>query len=263
VLKGLPAVDYTALDLIVAPNNPRPGKPYGMSPVEQIMVTVSTAMRRAQSQLEYFREGNQPDAIYSLPESWTPDQIQRYQDFWDSLHSGNFAQRRRMKFMAGGEYTALKEPPLKNDFDEWLIRIICFAFSYPPSAFMALNNRSVVEQHDRTGEEEGLQSTKLWAADLFNGIIEGHLGEDDIEFAWIEEDEVDQEKQSKILRGYATDGILTLNQVREKLGEERDPNPAADQLMVKTAAGYIHVGATAEQPKSKGNENDDDDLVGN
>jgi hypothetical protein len=107
---------------------------------------------------------------------------------------------------------------------------------------MALNNRSVVEQHDKTGEEEGLQSTKLWASDLFNEIIEHHLDEDDLEFAFVEEDEVDQVKQKEILTGYAEDGILTINQVREKLGEQPDPNPAADQLMVKTANGYVPIG---------------------
>jgi hypothetical protein len=259
-LKGLPAVNYTALDLIVAPNNTRPGKPYGYSPVEQVMTTVATAMRRATSQLEYFREGNQPDAIYSLPATWTPDQIARYQDYWDALHSGNLGQRRKLKFMADGDYTALKEPPLKNEFDEWIVRIICFAFSYPPSAFMSLNNRSVVEQHDKSGEEEGLQGTKQWAADLFNDVIENHLGDDDIEFAWVEEDEIDQEKQSKILRGYAADGILTINEVRERLGEEPLTDPNANIPMVKTATGYVPIGATAEQPIKE--KEDEDDIVG-
>jgi len=25
--------------------------------------------------------------------------------------------------------------PLKDDFDEWLARVVCFAFSVPPTAF--------------------------------------------------------------------------------------------------------------------------------
>ena len=163
VLKGLPAVDYTTWDLIQRPMNPRPGKPYGMSPVEQIMTTVSIAMRRAMSQLQYFSEGNQPDAVYGLPESWSPDQTMRFQDYWDSLYSGNLANRRKMKFIpsgTGSRYTALKEPPLKNEFDEWLTRICCFAFSYPPSAFVSLSNRSIAELHERQAEEEGLRTSQ-------------------------------------------------------------------------------------------------------
>ncbi|SHG91083.1 phage portal protein [Bradyrhizobium erythrophlei] len=244
VLKGLPAVNYTTWDLIYRPLNLRPGKAYGLSPVEQVMMTVSIAMRRSVAQLEYFREGNQPDAVYGLPESWTPDQIQRFQDYWDGLYSGNLAMRRRMKFVAGeGKYTPTHEPPLKNEFDEWLVRIVCFAFSYPPQAFVALSNRSTAEQHEKTAEEEGLDPLKEWAGEMFNEIITRRFGDDDIEFAWTEEEEVDQEKQSTILRGYAEDGMLTINQVREKLGEQPDPNPAANQLMVKTATGYVPIDA--------------------
>lgn len=247
ILKGLPATNLTALDLLYRPANIRPGRAYGMSPCEQILTTVAIAMRRSLSQLEYFREGNMPEGIYSLPATWTPDQVQRFQDYWDSLYSGNLANRRHLKFTAGdGKYTPFKEPPLKNEFDEWLVRIVCFAFSYPPTAFVQLSNRSIAEQHEKTGEEEGLQSVKQWAADLFNEVIEHHLDEEELEFAWIEEDEVDQEKQSTILTRYAESGIITINQARERLGEEPDPSPNANRLMVKTATGYVPLDGSRE-----------------
>ena len=244
VLHGMPAVNLTTRDLIYKPMNPRTSGPYGKSPVEMIVTTVSTAMRRSLAQLEYFREGNQPDAVFALPADWSPDQTMRFQDYWDSLFSGNQAARRRMKFIPTGAangYQALKEPPLKNEFDEWLVRIVCFCLSYPPAAFVALSNRSIAESHEKQAEEEGVEPLKAWASEVFNEIIERRFGDDDLEHAWVEQEEVDQEKQSTILRGYAEDGILTINQVREKLGEQPDPNPAANQLMVKTATGYVPV----------------------
>ena len=245
ILKGLPATTLTALDVLYRPHNIRPGHAYGMSPCEQILSTVAIAMRRSLSQLEYFREGNQPEALYSVPETWTPDQIQRYQDYWDLMFAGNLANRRHLKFVAGGgksAYTPIKEPPLKSDFDEWLVRIVCFAFSYPPTAFVQLANRSIAEQHEKTGEEEGLQPIKQWASDLFNEIIHP-LDEDELEFAFVEEDEVDQEKQSTILTKYLEDGVLSVNEVRERLGEEPSTEPGADRLMVKTATGYVPLDA--------------------
>lgn len=251
ILKGLPAIDYTTNDLVYKMMNQRSHSLYGFSPVEQILTTINIAMRRNASQLEYFREGNQPEALFSMPESWTPDQIGRYQDYWDSMFVGNLGNRRRMKFVAGGgksAYVPIKEPPLKNEFDEWLARIVCLAFSYPASALMSMNNRSVVEQHDETGQEEGVQNTKLFVADTINGVIEDEF-DDAVEFAWIEEDEVDQSKQAEILNSYASNGVLTLNQVRERLGEEPDPNPAANQLMVKTASGYVPIGSAAQIAK--------------
>jgi hypothetical protein len=248
ILHGLPAIDLTTHDLIYRPMNLRSHSLYGFSAIEMILTTINTATRRATSALDYYREGNQPEALFSLPETWTPDSIQRFQDYFDSMYSGNLANRRKMKFIAGGgksSYVPIKEPALKNEFDEYLIRIACVAFSYSPAAFTALNNRSTSEQHDRSTEEEGLQGTKLFVSDLINDVIANEFDES-VEFAWIEEDEVDQAKQSEILMRYAEGGALTLNQVRERLGEEPDPDPAANRLMVKTATGYVPIGAVSK-----------------
>jgi hypothetical protein len=249
ILKGLPALNYTTWDLVYRPLNLRTNHVYGRSPVEMIVTTVNIAMRRSLAQLEYFREGNQPDAVFGLPETWTPDKVQQFQDYWDSLYSGNLAMRRRMKFVAGdGKYTPTHEPPLKNEFDEWLTRIVCFAFSYPPSAFVSLSNRSIAESHEKQAEEEGTEPLKLWFADMANDIIEREFS-DEVEFAWLEEETVDQKIQSEVISTYVQSGIFTINQAREKLGEEPDPNPAANTLMAMTKTGFVPIGDVAKPTK--------------
>ncbi|UPT97261.1 phage portal protein [Bradyrhizobium barranii subsp. apii] len=248
ILHGLPAASLTRLDLLYLPMNLRPGHVYGYSQCEQLVQTVSTAMRRATHQLEYYREGNQPESLYGLPPTWTPDQVQKFQDYWDNLFVGNLGARRRMKFMpGGGDYKQIREPPLKTDFDEWLVRIVCFAFSYPPSAFVTLSNRSIAEQHERQSEEEGIEPIKNWTKDLLDGVIADEFLSDDLEFAWVEEDEIDQEKQSTILSRYCEVGAMSLNEVREKLGFDPDPSPAANSLMVKTATGYVPIDNTNKE----------------
>ncbi len=250
ILKGLPAVNYTTWDLYYRPLNKRPNRIYGFSPVEQVISTVNIAIRRAYHQLEYYREGNTPEGFYSLPEDWTPDQIQKFQDYWDNLMSGQLGQRRRIRFMAGkGTFTPVREPPLKNDFDEWLIRIVCLAFSYPPNALVALSNRSIADQHEKQAEEEGIEPLKQWAEETFNEIIANDLGSDDLEFAWVEENEIDQAKQAEILTTYASKGALTINQMRERMGEEPDSNKAANMLMVLTPAGYVPIDALLTENK--------------
>lgn len=242
-LHGLPASNLSDWDVFISPRNLRSNKVYGFSPVQQIITTISTAMRRAMSQLEYFREGNQVDAFYSLPESWSPDKIQQFQDYFDSMMSGDLANRRKMKFMpGGGDYTATKEPPLKNAFDEYLARVCCFALGYPPGALVALSNKSIAEQHERSSEEEGEGPVKNWFCDLANAILEREF-DPDLEFVFTEEDDVDQEKQKDILTGYQESGNLTINQVRAKLGEEPDSNPAANMLMVMTPTGLVPIDA--------------------
>jgi Phage portal protein len=256
ILKGLPAVNLTTWDLISKPLNLSTHGVFGRSPVEQIMMTVNIAMRRSLAQLEYFREGNQPQAFFGLPETWGADKVQQFQDYFDSLYSGNLANRRKLKFIPAGtnsKYTPIHEPPLKSEFDEWLVRIVCFAFSYPPSAFVSLSNRSIAEQHEKTAEEEGVEPLKEWACEVINDIIarEFYSGGDEIEFAFIEEQEIDPVKQKDVLVGYAESGVLTLNQVREKIGEEPDPDPRANTLMVRCATGYTPIGGQASADEAR------------
>lgn len=248
VLKGLPALNYSTFELYYRPANMRPNRVYGYSPVEQVMATVNTAMRRQYSQLEYYREGNMPEGIVSLPEAWSPDQVQRFQDYWDNLLSGNLGARRHIKFVpgvSGQKWTPMKEPPLKNEFDEWLARVIALAFSYPPNSLVSLSNRSIADQHAKQAEEEGLAPIKEWASEIHNEIITNEFGWDDLEYVYEEEDEVDQEKQEQIITGYVTNGVLTINEAREMLGREPQDNEMADQLIIKTNVGFVPVEANS------------------
>jgi phage portal protein BeeE len=75
VIKGVAWANLTDDELIYAPRNPRPNHNYGFSPVEQIIVTINTAVRRQAAQLAYFTEGNTPAGPLNGPEGWNPDQI--------------------------------------------------------------------------------------------------------------------------------------------------------------------------------------------
>jgi hypothetical protein len=148
ILKGYPAIDYSMRDLIYRPRNLRVNRVYGMSPVEQVVTTVNIALRRQLYLLDYFSEGNIPDSLIGVPESWTPDQIASYQKYWDAYFDGDLSRRRRAKFVPGGvakTFIQTKEPELKGPFDEWLARIVCFAFSISPRALTQTVNRATAE----------------------------------------------------------------------------------------------------------------------
>jgi phage portal protein BeeE len=81
VLKGYPAVDCAARDIIYAPRNLRTGRVYGYSPVEQIVMTANIALKRQIFTLSHFTEGNIPESLIGVPENWTPDQIKNFQDY--------------------------------------------------------------------------------------------------------------------------------------------------------------------------------------
>ena len=134
----MPAADFSADELLYLPRNVRAHRLYGMSPVEQIALTVNIALRRDAATLDYYRTGSAPDAFATLPKEWTVDQIRQFQDYFDALMSRQSRARRRMlKFMpADFRLIETRQPPLKDQYDEWLARVICYAFSVPASAFV-------------------------------------------------------------------------------------------------------------------------------
>ncbi len=240
VLKGYPAVDYAARDLIYAPRNLRPGRVYGFSPVEQIVMTANIALKRQIFTLTHFTEGNIPESLIGVPESWTPDQIKNFQDYWDAYFTGDLAARRRAKFVPGGvakTFIQTKEPELKNLFDEWLARVVCYAFSVSPQAFVNQLNRATGETQKELAEEEGLWPILKWVKRLIDRVLIEDFDEEDVEFVWGEDAQVDVSQQAQILTSYVAAGILTRNEARAQLGQAPVDNAGADALLVTTGSG--------------------------
>ncbi|UHC14353.1 phage portal protein [Methylobacterium currus] len=252
ILKGLPAVTYTANDLLYRPRNRRVNRVYGYSPVEQVMTTVNIALRRQVGTLEYYTSGNVPDSLIGVPDTWTPDQIAAFQNHWDSLFEGNQARRRKAKFVPGGvakTFIQTREPELKGEFDEWLARVVCFAFSTSPQALIRQMNRASADTQKEIAEEEGLAPLLDWVKGLIDDVLVDDLCAPELEFAWAEDSQIDEAKQAEILRGKASAGLMTLNEVRAKDGLDPDPSPAANQLMVLTGSGYVPIDANTLEGK--------------
>ena len=221
ILKGVPAVDYTAEELIYAPRNQRVHKAYGFSPVEQVQMSVNIALRRQIYQLQYYTEGNIPEALIGVPDTWNPDQIRQFQAYWDSLNSGDTAERRHAKFVPGGvakTFIPTREPVMKDVFDEWLARIICYAFSVPPSAFTSQVNRATAETVQETSLAEGLAPLQNWVKQLVDRVIATEFQAPDLEFAWDQDKAVDPSEVAHIAASYVAAGIKSVNEVRAELG---------------------------------------------
>jgi portal protein len=255
VFKGLPAVNYSARDIIYRPRNVRAHRVYGYSPVQQVLMTVNIALRRQLWQLDYFTEGSIPDALIGVPQGWTPDQIKQFQDYWDTEFTGDLARRRRAKFVPGdtaAKVVQTKEPQHKDDFDEWLARIICFAFSVPPQWATKVMNRATADNQSAQSEEEGLEPTKEWVKDLIDEIIAEEFSSPDLELIWLDED-TDAAQAETALEARVKLGAVTLNEMRDALGLDPFVTPAADRPMVLTATGYVPIEANAGREGTNAN----------
>jgi hypothetical protein len=219
ILHGVPAADFSSDELLYLPRNPRAHRLYGMSPVEQIALTVNIALRRDAATLDYYRAGSTPDAFATLPKDWTVDQIRQFQDYFDALMSGNSARRRMIKFMPS-EFRLIeaRQPPLKDQYDEWLARVICYAFSVPASAFVSQVNRATSETLRLQATQEGLVPLKAWIKGALDQVIQVHLAAPDLEFVWVGDDAVDPPQQAQTLNILVGAGIKTIAEARAELG---------------------------------------------
>jgi hypothetical protein len=250
VFKGLPAVNYSARDVIYRPRNVRAHRVYGYSPVQQVLMTINIALRRQLWQLDYYSEGSIPDALIGVPAGWTPDQIRQFQDYWDTEFAGDLARRRRAKFVPGDSAVKVqqtKEPEQKNDFDEWLARIICYAFSVPPQWATKVMNRATADNQSEQAEDEGLEPTKEWVKDLIDEIIAEEFASPDLELVWLDEDQGDPKGLEAVLEGRVKLGAVTINEMRDALGLDPYSSPAADRPMVLTATGYVPIEAGMDE----------------
>jgi hypothetical protein len=232
ILKGLPAVNYSTLDLIYRPRNMRVHKLYGYSPVEQVIMTVNIALRRQMWQLAYFTDGNLPDSLIGVPSTWTPDQIKQFQDWFDSLLQGNLQGRRSAKFVPGEvakSYVPTKEAEMFGAAEEWMARVVCFCFGISHQPFVKEVNRATAHAAMDQAKEDGMAPIMNWIKGLHDSILIDYFGETELEFNWNDDKEMDPKVQADIHKEQV--GIIkTINEIRDDLGLEPDPSPMASVL---------------------------------
>jgi SPP1 gp7 family putative phage head morphogenesis protein len=221
IIRGVVWANLLNRDLIYAPRNVRSGHIYGYSPVEQIIVSINTIIRRQASQLSYFTEGNVPKGIISSPEGFTNDMIRDLQTWFDQRIGGNVAQQQNVIWTPhDSKYQPFKDAPIKDEFDEWLARIVAFAFSLPPTPFIRQMNKGTAGEDQERSLEEGLEPLKLWRKRLIDALIADDFGYPDLEFVFKVEREIDPKMQADIDDLALRNGSATIDEVRDNRGQE-------------------------------------------
>ena len=100
-------------------------------------------------QLLHFTEGNVPAGVATGPAVWSVDQVKQYQDWFDNLMSGNLGERTKVI----GVHPTPSTRRSKDEFDEWLARVVCFAVLIVAGTF-------------RAADEQGQRPAERTLADL-------------------------------------------------------------------------------------------------
>lgn len=245
ILKGVPAVDYTADELLYYPQNPRADHAYGFSRVEMIVNIVETSIDRMKSQKAYFRDGNLSDGFFEAPEGVQPDQVAQVETRWNNLTSAGVENRRIAQFLpAGFKWNPIGQPPLQDMFDEWLIRLICFTFSTSPTPFLkqqGLGQGSAQSDH-AAAEAAGLANLMAFVRRLMNRILAEDFARPDLEFTWIEDREFDPDVKSRIEDRRLRNGSLSIDEVRDRNGDDPLPDGRGARPMIYTGGGALPIG---------------------
>lgn len=231
VLHGMPMAWFARDRLIYRPFNARASTPYGMSPTEFILLAVNLALRRDTYHVSYFTEGNVPEALIGAPSSWTSQDVETWQTYWDALVAGNVAEQRKIHFIPlessrGGVpvYEFRRDDINQTAQDEWLMRVACWAFGNSPAEFgitpgQGLGGSGFVQGMENVQYRSMLGPVTQYLENLFNTMIRDWLGCPDVRFTWKGmEPQEDRLQQAQMDQIYLMMGVYDVNHVRERLG---------------------------------------------
>lgn len=226
IIKGMPLVNMDESELMYVPMRPRPEFPiFGYAPTEQILVQAMGAIRKMFYQTEYWNENTIPELIVTVPDNWSPRNIAAFQGHMDALLSGNNRLKPKMRFLPGGmkpfEIRGADGQNIWSEWDETMIRLVCYAYSVSPAPFIKMLNRSTAQNAQEMAEQEGLYPLmSFWKDDIIDPIIQNQFGYEDVEFVFQPMPEPDQEKAAKIHDMKLKNGQLSLNEARAEDGLE-------------------------------------------
>ncbi|RVT96226.1 hypothetical protein EOD42_14020 [Rhodovarius crocodyli] len=211
---------YTRNELTYWARNVRSNKIYGMSEVEQVVRTATLGIARVTKQVGHYSEGNIPDMLLSTPQNWTPQQIRDFQGIFDQLMSMPGSKRRGWFVPAGtGQPIMLnQEAQLFGPFDEWLARIICYAFSLPPFPFVKETNRATAETQYDAAMAEGLGPFLTGFKNIMDIEIREFWEEDGLELVWDDSENLSAAEKTAREQSDMRSGIISIDDIRAQRG---------------------------------------------
>lgn len=134
VIKGQASVDFTAEDITYARFRPQTDSPFGMAPLESIMMTVNTDMRFQWHLLQMFTEGSIPGGFMEVPPDVnSADQVAEWQDYWDATFMGDQSIVHKLIAVPNGaKFTGTAPAAFDPNFPKYLAIKVAGAFGVVP-----------------------------------------------------------------------------------------------------------------------------------
>jgi hypothetical protein len=243
-IAGQKIAEFTTDDMLWEMMSARSYSPYGLAPLESLILQCESALRGALYNLNYFRESNVPEGFITLPEEVASSQetVQQWQDWFDLMMSGDPRFMRRLKILPGGaEYTAAKKPEdmAFERFEMWLLQQTCAVFDVPPQdiGITYQVNKATADSQSDLSKERGLYPLANFIREILNDIIQVELGFDKLQWAWQNINPVDRKEEADIAKTEVDMGALSVDEYRINKGLE----PIGLGHFIMTSSGPIMV----------------------
>lgn len=226
---GIARWNFTADELIYAPKNRRAYTPYGFSPVEQFLTHVTTALRHQRFVLDYFTDGTIPEGVAEAPASWSPKQIQDFNQIWDRMLAGDSRALHKLRFVpAGFKFHNFKEHTFDPTFARWLVGVTCAALDLQPQELGfeplhgGLGGKGFSEEQSIILKRKAIEPLLRWLLDeIINPIIWEEFGAPDLVGTLITPGDVEEKLQMMQARDLAIrNGTMSIDEAIEMDGGE-------------------------------------------
>lgn len=253
IIKGTVYGEYSTDEMIYKMMNPRNNTPYGLSPLESLMIGVDSALRSQLYNASILAEGSVPEGFFALPDDWSAEQIKDYQMWFDAMMAGNPKFQSRIKFMPGGKgvgYMPTKKPEDMKfiEFEKWLLIKTCAMFDVQPQdiGFIENVNYSNSQTQQQLGSQRGLVPTAKFIKRIFDEIIRKDFGIKDLEFEWQGLQATDEDFELRRDEIMLRAGAYTIDEWRAKQGLTPFNLEASKKPMIFASTGPVLLESITE-----------------
>lgn len=270
---GIKQGEYNAEQLLYRPYWVRSDSPYGLPPMETLLMNANSDIKLQLGLLYYWTQGNIPEGFGSVPESWSPEQIREFQEYWDAMMAGNEAAKHAVKFVPGGfNFNQFRQATFDDKLPMHLLQRTCALYGVSPQelGFVQQINKAQGEMQENVQHRRSLKPSTDFFASIFDEIIAEDFGAPQLAFKFLGvEEQEDALTKAQIDEIHIRNGVISPDEVRSKdLGLQVDAKRPAGRIFM-TASGPVPIelayGApaaeTATQPDAKATGDQQDDAA--
>lgn len=257
VVDGIVEARFGMEDLVVAMVNEqtdvkRAG--YGLSPLENLIISVTADLHAAKFNASYFEKGSIPEGILSLGEDVAPEDVDAFRLYWLNEIQGKPWALPMIGGSKAPEFIGWRESNRDMQFMEyqdWLLQKLCAVYMISKKEVGSLEevNYSTAEDQTASDQRKGLQPMLDFIKNTIDLEIIGEHGQglgDYLEFQWEQAGDTADQINAKF-QPLVDAGAATRSEWREAHG--MDPAPAG---AVGAEGLSMHLSGGQPQPLPSG-----------